>query len=40
MDPNVELFPGVGHREVQPGLTEGMPWKQALQNPEIGEINK
>ena len=40
MDPTVELFPGVGHKEVLPGMTGGMPWKQALPNPEIGQVNE
>ena len=41
MDSNVKLFPDAGHTVVLPELmTEGMPWKQALWNPENGKINK
>lgn len=41
MDPNVKLFPDAGHTVVLPELmTEGMPWKQALWNPENVEISK
>lgn len=40
MDPNVELFPGVGHTEEPPKMTERMPWKQTLQNPVISEASE
>lgn len=40
MDPNAELSPSVGHEEGLQGMAGGMPWKQTLEKPEIGEIDK